>query len=810
METLLRDLRYLLRSLRSSPGFSVVVILTIAVAVAASTALFSVVDPLLLRAEPYADPARLVALWESPPRADGSVAAGKNEVSPGTFADWAAQRSVFDGVAAVAPWRPNLTGIDEPVRLNATAVSRDFFQTLGAKPLLGRVFVAEEASAGKNSVVVLSYAFWRQRFGGDQGIVGRQLSLSGRNYTVLGVMPERFQLRYPLPEASDLWRPMVLEGATLRNREAHYLYVFGRLRGDVSVERAQSALASLATRQAADFPATNRGWGARVIPLREDIASDVRPLLVVGSVAVTLVLLIACANVANLLLARGAARAREVALRTALGATRRRIVRQLATESVALALIGGVIGLPLARGLVVILVRLGPRAFQGNAEIALDWRAVLFAVGLAMVTGLVFGLAPASYAARTSAGDALREGGRRVSSGRAGARTRDALVALEVALAAMLLIGAGLTLLSFSRLLRVDPGFDARNALTFEIGLPVASYRTNAQIAQAHHRLVDLLRALPSVAQAGASSHVPLAGGNMTTGLEIESRPVVPPDRPPEVNYRVTTDGFTAAAGMSVKRGRAIAASDAADGWRVATISETAAEKLFPNEDPIGRRVKISGDSAWLAIVGVIRDVRHASLESAPGVDVYVPIEREPSNYMRYVVRTNGPASAIAPEIRRAVRTFDPSVPIVGLESLESVVSRASVPRRFAMLLLGSFAMIAVLLAVGGVYAMVAYAVNQRTHELAVRVALGARPGEIVQAVMTRGLGAVAVGLASGVLLALALGRLISALLYGVSGHDPAIYVAAPALLGLVAVAAALVPAVRASRIDPIVALREA
>ena len=809
MDTLLRDLRYLVRSLRSSPGFSSVVILTIAAAVGASTALFSVVNPLLLRAEPYADARRLVALWESPPRSDGGVAPGKNEVSPGTYGDWIAQRAVFDGVAAVAPWRPNLTGGDEPVRVSGMAVSRDFFQTLGTRPLLGRVFVPEEATAGKNTVVVLSYAFWRERVGSDSSIIGRDLSLNGRKYTVVGVMPERFQLRYPLPEASDLWRPMILDGETLANRRSHYLYVFGRLRRDVSVERAQSALTSLAARQAADFPATNRGWGARVIPLREDIASDVRPLLVIGSAAVALVLLIACANVANLLLARGAGRAREVALRTALGATRERIVRQLATESITLAVIGAVIGLPLARGLVAILVRFGPPAFQSNSDIALDWRAVTFAAVLAMLTGVVFGLAPALYAARTPAGDALREAGRRASSSRSGARTRDALVALEVALAATLLIGSGLTILSFSRLLRVDPGFDARNALTFELGLPASSYRTNDEITQAHHRLVAMLRALPGVTEAGASTHVPLAGGNMTTGLEIEGRPVVPPDRPAEVAYRLTTDGFTAAAGMTVRRGRAIAASDAADGWRVVTISETAANMLFPGTDAIGRRVRITGDSAWLTIVGVVRDVRHSSLETPPGVDIYVPQEREPSSYMRYVIRTSGSTSALAPTVRRVVRAFDPTLPIVGLETLESVVSRASVPRRFAMLLLGSFAVIAVVLAAGGVYAMVTYAVNQRTHELAVRVALGARPVEVVRTVMANGLGAVGIGLMAGVLLALGLGRVISTLLYGVSAHDPAIYVAAPAILGVVAGLSALLPALRASRVDPITALRD-
>src|SRR5688572_14938380 len=623
MDTLLRDVRYLLRSLSSSPAFSAVVILTIAVAVGATTALFSVVDPLLLRAEPFADPGRLVALWESPPRADGDVAPGKNEVSPGTLGDWSAERAVFDGVAAIAPWRPNLTGIDEPIRLEATAVSRDFFQTLGTRPLLGRVFVPEESTTGRNTVVVLSYAFWQQRFGGDSGVIGRELSLSGRQYTVVGVMPERFQLRYPLPQASDLWRPMVLEGETAANRRAHYLYVFGRLKRGVSPERAQSALSALATRRATDFPATNRGWGARVIPLREDIASDVRPLLLVSSAAVALVLLIACANVANLLLARGASRAREVALRTALGATRQRIVRQLATESVALAMIGALIGLPLARALVAVLVRFGPPAFQSNTEIALNGRVIAFAVALAVLTGVVFGLAPALFAARTSVGDALREGGRRrVSSGRAGARTRDALVALEVALAAMLLIGAGLTLLSFSRLLRVDPGFNAHNAVTFELGLPAGGYPTPERVTQAHHRLVEQLRSMPGVSEAGASSHVPLAGGNMTTGLEIEGRPAVPPERPAEVNYRVTTDGFTAAVGMTVERGRAIAAGDATGGWRVATISQTAADQLFRGEDPIGRRVRVTGDSAWLTIVGIIGDVRHTSLESAPAVDV--------------------------------------------------------------------------------------------------------------------------------------------------------------------------------------------
>jgi predicted permease len=594
------------------------------------------------------------------------------------------------------------------------------------------------------------------------------------------------------------------------NRQAHYLYVFGRLRQDVSVERAQSALTALAARRATDFPVTNRGWGARVIPLREDIASEVRPLLLVGSAAVALVLLIACANVANLLLARGASRIREVALRSALGATRQRIVRQLATESVALALIGALIGLPFARALVAVLVRFGPPAFQANAEIALNARAMGFAVALATITGIVFGLAPAVYAARTSTGDALREGGRRVSSGRAGTRARDALVAVEVALAAMLLIGAGLTLLSFSKLLGIDPGFDQRNAVTFELGLPPATYRTPDQITQAHRRLVDQLRALPGVTYAGASSHIPLAGGNMTTQLDIEGRPVVPPDRPPEVNYRITTDGFIAAVGMPIRRGRAIAASDAAEGWRVATINETLARRLFGNEDPVGRRVRVTEDSTWLTIVGVVGDVRHGSLEAPAAPEVYIPIESEPNSFMRYVVRTSGSAASLTPDIRRAVRAFDPSVPIVNLETLEGVVSRASVPRRFAMLLLTSFAAIALMLAVGGVYAMVSYAVSQRTQELAVRVALGAQPREVVRTVMTRGLGAVGIGLGAGVLLAFALGQTMSSLLYGVSPRDPVIYAAAPLILGVVAVLSALIPALRASRIDPIVALRDA
>jgi len=426
-----------------------------------------------------------------------------------------------------------------------------------------------------------------------------------------------------------------------------------------------------------------------------------------------------------------------------------------------------------------------------------------------VVTGVVFGLAPAMFAARTSAGDALREGGRRVSSGPAGARTRDALVALEVALAVMLLIGAGLTMLSFSRLVRVDPGFNASNALTFELGLPAATYATRERVARGHMQLVERLRALPGVIDAGASTHVPLAGGNMTTSVEVDGRPIVPPARPPELNYRLTTTGFTAAVGMTVRRGRAMAESDASDDWRVAAISEAAAARLFPNEDPIGRRIRITGDSAWLRIVGVVRDVRHTSLESAPSAEMYIPVQREQANYMRYVVRTSGPPSAVAPDVRRAVRGFDPTLPIVRLEPLEAVVSRASVPRRFSMLLLGFFSVIAVVLAVGGVYAMVAYAVNQRTRELAVRVALGAQPREVVRTVLARGLAAVAAGLVVGVVLAFGLGRAISALLYGVSAHDPTMYVAAPVLLGLVALASALAPAIRASRVDPIAALRD-
>ncbi|HEX6048092.1 MAG TPA: ABC transporter permease, partial [Gemmatimonadaceae bacterium] len=645
MDTLIRDLRYLGRSLRSSSGFSALVILTVAVAVGASTALFSVVNPLLLRTEPFADPDRLVALWESPPRADGGVAPGKNEVSPGTFGDWVAERSVFENVAAVATWRPNLTGMDEPVRLEATAVSRDFFQTLGARPLLGRVFVPEESTTGGNGVVVLSFAFWQRQFGGDSGVVGRDITLNGRPYTVVGVMPERFQLRYPLPQASDLWRPMVLEGQTAANRQAHYLYVFGRLRPDVSVERAQAALSALAARREADFPATNRGWGATVIPLREDIAGDVRPMLTMGGAAIALVLLIACANVANLLLARGATRAREVALRSALGASRRRIVRQLATESVALALIGALVGLPLARLLVSMLIRFGPVAIQVNEEIALDGVAIGFAVALAILTGILFGLAPAVYAARRSAGDALREGARATSAGRAGARVRDTLVALEVALAMTLLIGAGLTVLSFSRLVRVDPGFDPSNAMTFELNLPPATYPTRERVAEGHEALVERLRSLPGVMDVGASTHVPLAGGNMTTLLEVDGRPVVAPERPPEMNYRLTTAGFTEAVGMTIRRGRSLTAADAADDWRVVTISESAAGRLFPNEDPIGRRIRITEDTAWLRVVGVVGDVRHSALESAPSAEIYVPIQRQASNYLRYVIRTAGAPS---------------------------------------------------------------------------------------------------------------------------------------------------------------------
>ncbi|HEX8190136.1 MAG TPA: ABC transporter permease [Pyrinomonadaceae bacterium] len=811
MRTLLQDVRYAARTLSRQPGFAAVAVLTLALGIGANTAIFSVIDAALLRSLPYREPGRLVHLWESKRSRDFE----RREASYPDFLDWRAQGpEVFDGLAGYVPRAATLADAGEATRARGAAVTANFFDLLGVKAAAGRTFVADEDGPEAARVVVISHGLWGRRFGGERSAVGREVTLDGRAYTVVGVLPAEFSFA-PLGDA-EVWTPLATPPDVAARRYQHWLKVVGRLRRGVSLEAAQAHLAAVAARVERDDPGAHAGVGLRAVPLQEEFVGPVRPVLFVLLGAVGFVLLIACANVANLLLARAAARQKEVAIRAALGASRWRVVRQLLTESVLLSLAGGAAGLVLALWGVELLVALIPAAQLAQMpylqSLSPGRDVLLFACGLSLLTGVLFGLTPALTASRADLQGALKEGGRGGTASRASRRLRDLLVVAEVALALVLLVGAGLLMKSFVTMLGVDPGFDTRNLLTMRVALPPSRYGEGDKAARFYEEALRRVSAVPGVRGAALTSNLPLAGDGGTGTPQVVGRQT-PAAELTEAHLRTVSANYFGVLGIPLVKGRAFAERDDAQAPPVLLVNQTYAGRVFPGEDPLGRRVafKFAGDTQF-EIVGVVGDEKVTSLDARTTPVVYFH-SRQDSYFdsAALVVRADAadPLS-LAPAVRAEVRALDPEVPVFAVQTLEQMVagSRAAFVRRYPAYLTGVFACVALLLALVGIYGVVSYAVTQRTHEIAVRVALGARGRDVLRLVLGHGLLLALGGIAVGAAGALALTRLISGLLFGVSAADPSVYGLVALLLAAVALLACLAPARRAAKVDPMAALR--
>jgi putative ABC transport system permease protein len=809
MDTLLQDLRYALRALRRNPGFTLVAVVTLALGIGANSAIFSVVNAVLLRSLPFAEPERLVQLGTT--RQGEAPTAGT--VSPPDFMSLREESRAFTDLVAFTSGSATLTGLDEPRRLDAAFVSAGFFELLGAAAVLGRTIDPEENLAGNTDVVVLGYGFWRQTFGGDPSVIGRTLTLNGINRTVIGVAP----LGFGYPEQRALWAPLAYDESfsaeTAVNRRAQYLQVLGRLRPGVSLEQARTEVSALSARLEQEFAETNTQVVLTMVPLRQVLLGEVRRPLLILLGAVGLVLLIACANVANLLLARATARQSELAVRTALGAARGRLVRQVLSESVLLGLLGGGLGLLLAYGGTALLIALQPEGIPRIEEVGVDGTVAAFTLGVSLLTGLLFGLLPALRAARSSPMGSLRQGGRDGLPGRQGQRTRSFLVVAEMALAVMLLVGAGLLLRSFARLQQVDPGFRPEQTLAVELSLPWQRYPEAAQQVAFYQTLLERLDALPGVSSVGAVLFLPMVNRHFTISFDVRGREPARPGEAETLEVRIATPDYFRTMGIPLQRGRPFTEGDHAEAPQVVLINETTARRFFRGEDPIGQYIQLGlgldeGRFAGGEVIGIVGDVR----QLGPGEDfvpeIYLPHAQVPAGTMSVVLRTTDDPRALVGAIRGEIRTLDPNLSVEGVRSLEQVVSHAVAQPRFYMLLLSLFAIVALTLAAIGIFGVMAYLVAQRTREIGVRIALGASPTAVQQMVVGRALRLALGGIALGGLGALGLTRVMEGLLYGVSTTDPVSFLAVAFLLTGVALLAGYLPARRASRVDPMIALR--
>lgn len=807
MDTLAQDVRYAVRRLVKSPGFSLIAILTLALGIGANSAIFSVVNAVLLRSLPYAAPDRLVMLFNV--RGDNP----RFPVSAPNYLDFQGQTQLFTGAAAYDEGREyNLVGIGDPMRLKGAEVSAEFFDVLGVRPALGRGFRAEENEPGAGPVVVLSHAAWQQYFGSDPGAIGRTVSLDGVTRTVVGVMPAGFDF----PREATLWTPLEYD-APFRddsNRGSHYLGVIARLRPGVTAEHANAEMHLLGTRLAAEYPPLAKS-SAAAVSMREVMVGEIRPALLMLLGAVGLVLLIACANVANLLLARAAAREGELAVRTALGAGRGRLVRQLLTESMILALSGGVVGLLLAYWGTKALMVLRPREIPQLDAVGLDGAVIAFTLGVAVVTGILFGLVPALQVARTDLSTSIREGSRGSLSGRAAGRVRGALVVAEMALAVLLLAGAGLLIRSFVELVSVDPGFRPEGVLSVNVSLPNTSYPDDAAVRQFHSRLQARLRALPGVTSAGAVFALPLAGWGAKAGFYPADGEPPRPGEMPIAHANVATPGYFTAVGIPLLRGRSFTPADREGAPAALLLSESAARLIFPGEDPLGKRVALTLGSASHPdgvsgeVVGIVGDVHQAGLDTGIEPEVYVPFDQVPFSSMTLTLRTTAPPFSLAAGVRNAVREIDPNLPVNEFQTVDQVVAASVSQPRFYMLLITVFAAVALVLASIGIFGVISYSVTQRTREIGMRMALGASTRAVLVIVVGEAMRLVALGLGIGLLLTFSVARVAKGMLYGIAPSDPLTLAAVVVVLGGVALLASWLPARRATCIDPMVALRQ-
>ncbi|HWS87835.1 MAG TPA: ABC transporter permease [Pyrinomonadaceae bacterium] len=801
MRTLWQDVRFGLRLLWKRPGFTAVALAVLALGVGANTAIFSVVNAVLLRPLPYPGAERVVSFDGVNP----SKGIEESNMSAPDFADWREQARSFEALAIYVQGGTNLTGADEPERVTAAWVGPDFFRVIGVGAARGRALLPEDERPG-GAAVVISHGLWQRRFGSDPGAVGRTVQLGGRNWEIVGVMPAGFDF----PQRAQVWGPLQLDLSD-EPRDNRSYNVVGRLREGVTLEAAQAEMDALSARLAAAYAVTNAGWGVDLDPLKDELVGELKTTLFMLLAGVGLLLLIACANVANLLLARATGRRREIALRLALGASRARVARQMLTEGVLLSSAGGALGAALSVWLTDLLVALAPADTPRLAEASADWRVLLFAVAASVLTGVAFGLAPAWQASRYDLNEPLKEGGRGLSGSRS--RLRSGLVVAEVALSLLLLAGAGLLVKSFTRLQAVDPGFDPEGVITMRVSLPGARYREPARKAEFYAALTERLKAVPGVEAAGATISLPLGGSNYSVGRGFirEGRPETP-EEAQNASYAVVTPDYFRALRVPVRAGRAFDERDNMESTKVVVINEAFARKAFPGEDPLGKRIHIWRDEKFLReVVGVVGDVKPDSLDAKEAaLQMYVP-HRQDAGWggLSLVVRARGaePESLVG-RVREEVRALDSQLPVYDVKTLRQVVANSTAYRRVAMFLMAGFACSALLLAGVGLYGVVSYSVAQRTREIGVRLALGAQGRDILGLVVRQGMLLTLLGLGAGLACALALTRLIAGLLYGVSAADPLVYVAVSLLLAAVALLACIIPARRAAKVDPMVALR--
>jgi putative ABC transport system permease protein len=802
LETIWQDAKYAARGLRKSPGFTFFAVTVLALGIAASTAIFSIADAVLLRPLPYKDASRLMTVWEDA----SSYGFPADTPAPGNFSDWKTRNHVFEDMAAAAGRAFNLTGDGNPELLEGQRVASNLFSVLGVSPALGRDFRADDNIPGAASVAILSHGVWLRRFGAEPGIVGQEIRLNGEKHMVVGVMPRGFL--YP-DRRTEIWVPWQLTKEELADHSSHFLEVVARLKPGVSLQQANAELATLAKQIEREHPADNAKVGAFATPLREHLAGDVRPAILMLFGAVCFVLLIACANIANLLLARASSKRHELAMRLTLGAGRLRIIRQMLTESLLLAAIAGAVGLALSMWATQFLASLVPAGIAPLAGSSLDGRAFLFTAAVTILTGVLFGVIPSLRVSNLDLATSLKHGGGRSGVGSSGQRLRNVLVVSEIALAIVLLAGAALMIRSFENLIHLDPGFRADRVLVLRTPLRTQNYNLQSQRTAFYDQVLEKVEHLPGVLAAGYTTWVPLTNEGGATGITIEGHPEPAPGQKPVPNVRIISRNYMAALQMKLVQGRLFYERDGSGSPLVALINQTMARNLWPGEDPIGKRFKRRENDSWITIVGVVGDVHQAGLALPARAEMYLPYQQQEFFSPDYLaVRTSGDPMLLTESVRQQVWSVDKQQPVSDVMPLEQLVGENLAPRRMQASLLGGFAGLALLLASIGIYAVLSFIVTQRTQEIGVRVALGAHSGDVLRMVFSHGLRLFAVGAALGLAAALALSRTTSHLLYGISATDPFSFLTVTFVLGLVTLLACYVPARRAMRVDPLVALR--
>ena len=815
VETTLQDVRYALRMLRKSPGFAAVAILTLALGIGANTAIFSVLDSVLLRPLPYQNPAGLVMLWEN----NSQHPNPHNTVSPPDFLDWQNRNSVFAEMAALFDQHANLTGNGLPQEVVLQDVSANFFSVLGVSPMLGPGFTADNGKAGHDNVVVISYGFWKERFAGDTAIIGKTIVLDGHEETIVGVAPENFT--WFIKDGSftgakpQMWSPFVFP-ASFSNRKGvgRFLTVVARLKPGATVPQAQTQMTAIAGQIAEEQPDFNAYWGANVVPVRDQISGDLRPALLILAGAVAFVLLIACANVSSLLLARAAAREREIAVRTAIGASPWRIARQLLTESILLALIGGAIGIVLSIWGTNLLLGASPKNLFGMRSIPIDWRVLAFAAGATLVAGLLFGFLPSYISAHSGISETLKEGGRGSSAGKRRALARGAFVIAQMSLALVLLAGSGLLIRSFARLVAVDPGFDASHLLSFKVSLPTSKYKDDRALLSFFQQLLGRISRLPGVRSVSTCSVAPFSGLGSATGVHVLSQPERSLMDLPVAAVRVVGPNYFSTMQIPLHAGRNFSEQEMTEERHVVIINQAFADQYLKGVEPLGQKAVIymksleESKNSPSEVIGVVGDVRQMGLDTPAEPTAYWPHPELVLSEMTVVVRTESDPLALVSAVRNELQQMDPEQPMAAISTMDELVAGSLSRSRFTMLVLGVFATLALVLACVGIYGVIAYSVTQRTQEFGIRMALGANRRDVLRLVLGQGTRLTLLGIGLGIVAAFLVTRLMATLLYGISATDPLTFTAVALLLALVAIAACYIPAQRATRVDPLVALR--